>query len=330
MKENSDELLEHASHDELLACIRLLATSVVQHRAKCEFVTFENSMAQLRLDADNSDTSQEHGLFVAGSQVLEEALELAKSLVTEDLTRSLLGESTDNQLSENRNQLRINVTAPIKVLWPGETEPVNAQLEDISWGGAAIQVDKAQGDSGDTLEIILPSTQGGSISVEAKIVRTWDLANNQGEGVAIRFSSLSTRAQAELDDILEVLGQASDSQGQRKYARLTQRLDIQFDDVSELQATLEDISTGGLGITVPDPLQLGQSFQAVVSTLDESCSLKLRARVVHQEPVTLGQAELYHVGLEFDHPSEELRDRTEELIKEMAAIKFAKSPANED
>ena len=85
-----------------------------------------------------------------------------------------------------------------------------------------------------------------------------------------------------------------------------------------MQATLEDISTGGLGITVPDPLQLGQSFQAVVSTLDESCTLKLCARVVHQEPVKIGNVELYHVGLEFEHPSEELRKRTRELILEMA------------
>ena len=65
---------------------------------------------------------------------------------------------------------------------------------------------------------------------------------------------------------------------------MTQRLDIQFDGAQELQSTLDDISSGGLGITVPDPLQLGQSVQTVISTLDESCSLKLRARVVRQEP----------------------------------------------
>ena len=138
--------------------------------------------------------------------------------------------------------------------------------------------------------------------------------------MATRFSSLSTRDESELESVLELLMQSGDSEGQRKHARLTQRLDIQFDDFEELQATLQDISEGGLGITVPDPLQVGQSFQAVVSTMDERCSLKLRARVVHQEPISLGSTEVYHVGLKFEHPTEELRNRTNELIREMAAM----------
>ena len=39
-------------------------------------------------------------------------------------------------------------------------------------------------------------------------------------------------------------------------SRLSQRLEIEFDDEQALQATLDDISAGGLGITVPDPLLL--------------------------------------------------------------------------
>lgn len=317
MKKNSDRLLDGATRDELFACIRLLALSVVQHRAKCEFVSFESSMEQLRSDTDESE---ELGLFVQGKEVLEEALEMVKSSATERPPEPATVETPDDPLAENRGQLRINVKAPIKVLWPGDSDPVEAKLENISWGGAAILVSSAKADAGDTLKIILPDTQSGSITVEAKIVRTWDLPDGQGEGVATRFSSLSTRDEEELENILDALVESGDSEGQRKYARLTQRLDIQFDDVEELQATLEDISTGGLGITVPDPLQLGQSFQAVISTFDESCSLKLRARVVHQEPINLGHTELYHVGLKFEHPSDELSERTAELIREIAAM----------
>lgn len=106
---------------------------------------------------------------------------------------------------------------------------------------------------------------------------------------------------------------------------MTQRLDIQVDDVAELQATPEDISAGGLGITDPDPLEVGQSLQGVISTLDERCSPKLRARVANQQPITFGNTEVYHVGLEFEHPTEKLRERTEELVCEMAKMKFPKS-----
>jgi c-di-GMP-binding flagellar brake protein YcgR len=327
MKKNSDELLVEATRDELLACIRLLALSVVQHRAKCGFVTFKDSMTQLHSFPEGSE---EFGLHVQGKQVLEEALELARSLATESPLRPETEEPSSNLLAENRRQLRINVTAPIKVLWPGDAAPVDANLENISWGGAAIHVTEAKGSTGDKLEIILPSTRRGSITVEAKIIRAWALPDGRGEGVATRFSSLSTRDESELENVLEVLAQSGDSEGQRKYARLTQRLEIQFDDMEELRATLEDISAGGLGITVPDPLELDQSFQAVISTLDERCSLKLRARVVHQEPVSLGNTEIYHVGLKFEHPSEELRDRTNELIREMAAMNPAKNTNNAD
>jgi len=328
MKKNSDELLVEATRDQLFACIRLLAVSVVEHRAKCGFVTVEHSMEQLRSETEGYEVS---GLLVKGKQVLEEALELVASSGTDFPEGSGMEAPSSNLLAENRRQLRINVTAPVKVLWPGDSAPVDANLENISWGGAALHVAEAKGSADDKLNIILPSTtRRGSITVEAKIIRTWVLPDGRGEGVATRFSSLSTRDEAELENVLEVLALSGDGEGQRKYARLTQRLEIQFDDIEELRATLEDISAGGLGITVPDPLELDQSFQAVISTLDERCSLKLRARVVHQEPVSLGHTEIYHVGLKFEHPSEELRDRTNELIREMAAMNPAKNTKNAD
>lgn len=312
--------LKGATQDELLACLQLLAISVVQHREKGGFVTFRKSMDRLRSGADEAEGVE---LLEQGTEVLEEALEMARVLAAEPAPApeaEAEAEATpDDTTAENRRQLRINVRAPIKLLWPGDSAPVKARLENISWGGAAIQVDQAIADTGDKLQIILPSTKGGAISIEAKILRTWELPDGNGHGLATRFSSLSTRDEAELENILELLAQSADIEGHRKDARLTQRLDIQFDGVQELQATLDDISAGGLGITVPDPLQIGQSLQAVISTLDEDCSLKLRARVVRQEPMLMGNVKLYHAGLKFEHPSEELNERINELIGKMAA-----------
>ena len=318
MTENSNELLDGVTHEELSACIRLLAFSVVQHRAKSGFVAIEKSMTEL---ISGTEETEEYGLFVQGKEVLEEALEMAKSFASGSPTEPETEETPGTRPAESRTQFRISVTAPIKVLWPEAAEPVEAKLENISWGGAAIHVARPKGSKADTLQIILPSTQSGSITIEAEIVRTWDLPDDDSEVMAIRFSSLSTRDEEELENVLEVLAESGDSDGQRKYARLTQRLDIQFDDFQELHATLEDISAGGLGITVPEPLQLGHSFQAVISTFDERCSLKLRARVVHQKPIKLGQTEVFQVGLEFEHPPEELRDRINELVREMATMK---------
>jgi c-di-GMP-binding flagellar brake protein YcgR len=318
MEQDTRGLIDEATPEELLSCIQLLAISVVQHRAKCGFVTLRNSTEQLRSIAEES---AETGLFVQSTQVLEEALEIVRTLAAQSAPQPVIPEAPSGPTEDNRTQFRIKVAVPIKVLWPRETRPVNARLEDISWGGASIYIDEARTESGDTLQIILPRQQGGSISVEAKILRTFPHPDGVGHRIATRFSKLSTRDESKLEEILEHLARSADQDGQRSHARLTQRLDIQFDGEQELLSTLDDISGGGLGITVPDPVQIGQSLQIVIGTLDDSCFLKLRARVVRQEKLRLRAVEVYRVGLKFEHPTDELKRRTGELIARMAAMK---------
>jgi Tfp pilus assembly protein PilZ len=95
-------------------------------------------------------------------------------------------------------------------------------------------------------------------------------------------------------------------------------VDLQYGDEAELRATLEDISRGGLLITVPQSMEIGQSFQTAIGTVDGPCSLVLRARVVHQEPVAFGPVQMYRVGLQFEHPPEALRQRIDAMLQELA------------
>jgi c-di-GMP-binding flagellar brake protein YcgR len=305
MKNHADALLNEATQEELTACIQLLALSVVQHRETHSFVPFRDSADHLRPGDNNAEKA---GLIIAGRNALEEALELVRVIAADPQPASTP--------PEKRKQLRINVTAPIKLIWPGDDSPTDAKLQNISWGGASIKVNKVRMDNGDTLRILLPGTKGSLINIEAKFLRSWNLAKGEDEGIAVRFSSLATRDEDELEDVLKLLAHSADSEGLRQHARLTQRLDIQFDG-DELRATLDDISAGGLGVTLPDPLQVGQSLQAVISTFDEGCSLKLRARVVRQETIQMGKTELYQTGLKFEHPSEELNQLTRDLVNEM-------------
>lgn len=311
MNNIGDALLSEATAEELIACIRLLALNVVQHRATDSFVPFRDSAEYLR---PGGDTAEKGGLIVAGRSALEEALELVRVIAAEPALEA--EPEPAGAPAEKRKQLRINVAAPIKLIWPGEDSPTQAKLQNISWGGAAISVDEVRMDKGDTLQILVPGTRGIPINIEGKFLRSWKLADGQGEGIAVRFSSLATRDEDELEDVLKFLAQSADGEGTRQHARLTQRLDIQFDG-DELRATLEDISAGGLSVTVPDPLKIGQSLQAVVSTFDEAHTLKLRARVVRQESITMGSTELYHAGLKFEHPSEELDQLTRDLLNQM-------------
>jgi c-di-GMP-binding flagellar brake protein YcgR len=320
MKDKSYELLAEASPDELLSCIQLLAISVVQHRAKCGFVTLSQSTDELR-STDQETEQGETGLFLQGKELVEEALEMVRAIAPKQAPAPIVPEEVGASPPDKRTQYRINIDATIRVLWPNDSKPTEAKLENISWGGAFIHVEEMKVNSGDTLHIILPRPQGGSISIKSRILRSWQYPDRSGHGLATRFSSLSTRDEAKLESILEHLAQAADDSGQRDHARLTQRLDIQFDGIQELRSTLDDISAGGLGITVPDPLQIGQSLQAVISTTDESCCLKLRARVVRQEALKMRNIQVYRVGLKFEHPSAELKSRTNELIRKIATMK---------
>ncbi len=312
MKMRADALLGDATQEELTACIRMLALSVVQHRTTGGFVPFRDTAAHLRREGADPEQA---GLVEAGGNAVEEALELVRTIAAEPSSEA--DPEPASAPPEKRKQLRINVTAPIKLIWPGDATPTDARLQNISWGGAAISVDKVRMEKGDTLQILLPGTRGSTIDIEARFLRSWKLSEG-GEGIAVRFSSLATSDQDELEEVLKLLAHSSDIEGQRQHARLTQRLDIQFDG-DELHATLEDISAGGLGVTVPEPLQIGQSLQAVISTFDDDCTLKLRARVVRQETIKMGNTELYQAGLKFEHPSQELHELTRELVNKMVA-----------
>ncbi len=320
MENELDEILQAATRDQLSDCVHLLALNLAHHQVNFGLVPLEHSMQQSNLSPEDSGAM---GLFVREKQVLEEAFELVRSSRESTPSEPKADKSFKTDFTEQRRQLRVNLLAPIKVQWPNDSVPMEVELDNISWGGLAFHIAQPKGSPGDSLVIILPGSEQGSIRVEAKIVRTWD--HPLGQGIATRFSLLSTRDEAELENILELLAESEDRQGQRKYARLTHRLDVQFGDAAELKATLEDISAGGLGITVPEPLELYQSFQVVISTFDDRLSFKLRACAVRQQLVTVGNRDIYHVGLEFEHPSEELRERTNELIREMAIVNPAKT-----
>lgn len=309
-------LFSDATQEEQAACIRLLALSLVQHRSNCTFIPLRDSAEFLKPDVRSKEKA---GLFLKSRDVVEEAMEMVRKLAAEAPKKT--EPTTEAETSDKRKQLRINVTAPIKLLWSGQSQAVSAQLQNISWGGAAVLVKTAPSGDSDTLQVILPGTKSSHISVQAKVLRSWPLSNGSGHGIAVRFTSLATKDQDEFEEVLKLLAQSEDQSGLRQHARLTQRLDIQFDGPDELHATLDDISAGGLGVTVPDPLEIGQSLEAIISTLDEGCTLKLRARVVRLEPVKMGTIELYHAGLKFEHPTRELNQLTRELIVQMAGTK---------
>lgn len=219
--------------------------------------------------------------------------------------------------TEGRAQPRIHAQVPIRVVVPGSRRTQRALLVNLSWGGALFHCDEIPGNAGDVIEVELPYHLKESIRIESEILRV--SAEKDGRHtVAVRFSSISPDAEYHLEKVLEMLLTGTGG-GRREHPRLTQRLEIYFDDPADIRATLEDISRGGLAVTVPYSFSLNQSVQLTVFGDAGFGELRLRARVVNQTAIDEGKLELFRIGLKFEHPTAALQELVSRLLRKLAS-----------
>jgi hypothetical protein len=219
--------------------------------------------------------------------------------------------------SEQRAQPRIKARVPINMRLSGAVEHEHAWLDNLSWGGALLDCDRAPGAPGDTLEVELPYHAGDPIRIESEIIRV-DRMDSGRASVAVRFASMTPEAEDDLEKVLELLLSGTGG-GRRQHPRLAQRLEIYFDDPSDVRATLEDISRGGLAVTVPYAFSDGQSVQLTVFGGAAIGELRLRARVVNQTDIGEGKMQLYRIGLKFEHPMSNLEELVDRLLRKLAS-----------
>lgn len=216
--------------------------------------------------------------------------------------------------NDNRVQPRIRAQVQIEIRNPRDGSTRRALLSNLSWGGALIWCEVPPGAPGDEVEVRLPYKPAEPIAIESEILRVDREADRYV--VAVRFTSVTTHDESHLEKVLEMLlsGQGG---GRRQHPRLTQRLEIYFDDPADVRATLEDISRGGLGVTVPYSFSVNQSVQLTIYGGPGIGELSLRARVVHQSPVQGSDTGLFRVGLKLEHPAKDLHDLVERLLRRM-------------
>lgn len=314
-----DDPLASASREELEACARLLAVSIATHRA---------SLGAAPITNDSPASASSRAPFPMSSEAaatLAEALGLVRKQGAAHQAPERRPPLTPAQ--DKRRQLRISVNAPARALDVNAGEH-RVSLRNISWGGAEIRTPGDLGAQGDSVHLLLPAGKGDHIDILALILRKAERGNETEYG--LRFHSLSPQDEERLEQVLRVLLDSPGNEGRRAEARLVQRLEIEYGDAGELQATLEDISASGLMLTVPDPLEPGQSLLISLSSADCDLGLKLRARVVHQSPFGDEDFGLYRVGLEFEHPTPQLRERVEAVIRQLAMLRPPPAPMAED
>ena len=211
---------------------------------------------------------------------------------------------------ELRVHARIHVSTTIEVATPQGN--VDATLRDLSKGGARFLVPRPVGLVGETIELFLPSLGGDDIAVMAEIIRSQE--GTEGHTVAVRFEAVDPLMRQPLNDLIEVLLTATGG-GTRKEPRVARRMDIRYGQLGELRAILEDISRGGLAMTVAEPLVLYEELEITVPDTGGDQLLILRAKVVHQRAVDVGGETVYRVGLEFGQLRTETRRCLDDLLK---------------
>jgi c-di-GMP-binding flagellar brake protein YcgR len=198
--------------------------------------------------------------------------------------------------SEQRVHARIHVQTKIDVQGV-DGKRVEAELRDLSKGGARFEVASELGEVGNTITLFLPSLTGTDITVSAEVIRT--SPSGDKHVYAVRFDDVEEEKRGQLLELIEVLLQTSGG-GRRAHPRVARRIEVRFGQLADLRAILEDISAGGLLMTVNEPLVLYEEVDITVPDLGGGELIILHARVVNQRAENRAAAgQVYRVGLEF-------------------------------
>lgn len=298
--------------DELLACAKLLALSVAEHRARFGVIPLESHAAQIVQLVQHPDALD---LPAGASAAFSEAMRLVHEKKHHAPTDPV---SDGPSVFDKRRQLRISVTAPVQLSDPDSRWLLAATLQNISWGGAAVRCKGLLGELGQRVCLHLPAGRNQKIAVLATILRIEEVNGDPVYG--LRFDSLAPEDEDRLQQVLQLLMAAAPIDERRHEARLVQRLEVEYGDAGEFRATLEDISASGLMLTVPDPLEISQSLLISLSSADTPFNLNLRARVMHQTTIGSQGFPMYRVGLQFEHPDAQLKRYVQAVLEQLASL----------
>lgn len=319
--QESDDAMAALSQEELAACAQVLALGIAQHRMKFGVIPLEAAPA--------TDGAGAARLREAVRSSFDEALRLVRQKQVAQAKQAQ--HAADNAarsdaavqaaLREQRRQLRISVSATVQLGLIDSAETCTASLRNISWGGASVRCQDMVLHAGQRVRLQLPIGKHDKIATVATVLRATTV--NGASEYGLRFDSMTAADEARLEKVLDILVANPSPDARRSEARLVQRLEIEYGDSGEFCAVLEDISPSGVMLTVPDPLEIDQSLLVTLSGADTEHSLSLRARVVHQTLVTECGIDMYRVGLCFEHPGDELRDRVATVLQHLALLRPA-------
>ena len=210
--------------------------------------------------------------------------------------------------NEKRSKSRLQHPVNVKVIRDGR--PTTARLADLSQAAARIIVARSVGNPGDAVMLALPGADK-PVSVAAEILRV--APYRAGQVVVLRFVPASVEQARELRAaVVHVLdgdslggdsGEgANEDSGEAKQARggSPLRIRVACADLSELGAVVENISRGGLSMTVSDQAAIGEDVKVVIPDVAGEDLITVPGKVVREQKLSAQDNAGYRLGIAFE------------------------------
>ena len=220
-------------------------------------------------------------------------------------------------MPDRRAKSRINVAADIQARATGSTRWVAANLTEISRDGARLIVNEAIGAQYDRIELLLPSHDSSGLVVGATVIRV--RPHFSGNLLVVRLRSLGAGELAELEQIFALL-MRNEASPRRASVSVSYRLDIEYENRTELESILHDIADSGfLMLALATTPELYQSVRVVITPPNQS-ELRFKARVVKIDTVTNTEEPSTLAGLQFQKLSDSKQRKIAKALSRLVRV----------
>lgn len=192
-----------------------------------------------------------------------------------------------------------------------ETETVKAKVVNLSRTGVAVLCPMSL-EAGQRLTLLLEDRKM-SVGLTGEVVRKTAIAGELGYGV--RFDALPPVAEEELVALLKELA-AGKGAGRRAFPRVAARVAVVCKTRESFEATLSDLSQGGLKVRCPKPVAEGLVLELSLGMPNAGGLLTLQGEVRHCQP----EGQHFSVGVRFAPVDGEERKAVTNLLEVLLGI----------
>jgi c-di-GMP-binding flagellar brake protein YcgR len=222
---------------------------------------------------------------------------------------------------EQRKHARIETGLDCTVI-AGDID-FTARVANLSRGGAGLVGPEGKAELGTQLLILLERKEGDfALALQARVVRM--LPQPNGTQYGVHFEDMPPDIDAELLRLLTVLA-AGPGQGRRESPRVATRVRVKCASREDFEATLNDLSLGGLSVTSDYAIEVGEALGVDFSVGDGGVITAVSGVAVGVNQLEDGRC---RVSVKFEPPTPEDRTRVLLLLELMLALGPAGSRAS--